>query len=108
MPRGLGHGLLGPAVPDEEIDRLLARYYGDSLNPWIWGTGPSGQDQPWIGIYAYDILVKKLGTTISPGGVGDYELAKTRETLTIDGQSYPVTFTALVPTRIINKGIRRR
>ena len=92
----IGHGLLGPAVPDEEIARLLAKYYGESLNIWMRESDSSDQAQPWmIGIYAYDILVKKLGAVISPGGVGDYELAKARETLTIDGQSYEVIFTVL-------------
>lgn len=88
-----GNHLLGPAVPDEEIYNLISRYYGDSLNPWIWGTGPSGQDMPLIGIYAYDIIVNDLGGVLSPGGIGDYQLTSRQETLQIDWQSYPVTFT---------------
>ncbi len=88
-----GSHLLGPAVPDEEIQNLISRYYGDSLYVWIWGTDPSGQDQPWIGIYAYDIIVDDLGGNVSPGGIGDYQLTLRQETLQIDWQSYPVTFT---------------
>lgn len=89
----VGNHLLGPAVPDAEIYNLLSRYYGDSLNLWIWGTGPSGQDMPLIGIYAYDIIVKDLGGNVSPGGMGDYQLTSRQETLQIDWHSYPVTFT---------------
>lgn len=88
-----GNHLLGPAVPDEEINNLISRYYGDSLNIWIWGTGPSGQDMPLIGIYAYDIIVKDLGGVVSPGGIGDYQLNSRQETLQIDWHSYPVRFT---------------
>jgi hypothetical protein len=90
----IGNHLLGPGVPDEEINNLIAKYYGDSLNIWIRETNSSGQDEPWlIGIYAYDIIVKDLGGMISPGGVGDYQLTARQETLNIDGQSYPVKFT---------------
>lgn len=90
----IGHHLLGPAVPDEEIYNLISRYYGDSLNVWVRETNPSGKDEPWlIGIYAYDIITKDLGGVISPGGVGDYQLTTRQETLKIDGQSYPVNFT---------------
>lgn len=92
----IGPGLLGPAVPDEEIASLVAKYYGESLMIWMRETDSSGQFKPWgISIYAYDILAKKLGAAISPGGVGDYELDKASETLTIDGQTYEVTFTVL-------------
>jgi hypothetical protein len=88
-----GNQLLGPAVPDEEINRLLSRYYGDSVYVWIWGTSPSGQDIPMIGIYAYDIMVYFLGYDPGPGGIGDYELTSRQETLQIDFHSYPVRFT---------------
>ena len=89
----LGNHLLGPAVPDEDIYNLISRYYGDSLNIWIWRKGPSGQDMPLIGIYAYDIIVNDLGGVVSPGGIGDYQLTSRQETLQIDWQSYRVTFT---------------
>jgi hypothetical protein len=88
-----GNHLLGPAVPDEEIYNLISKYYGDSLNIWIWGNSPSGQDIPLIGIYAYDIIVKNLGGDVSPGGIGDYQLTSRQETLQIDWHSYPVRFT---------------
>lgn len=90
----IGNHLLGPGVPDEEVNNLIAKYYGDSLNIWIRENDPSGQFEPWlIGIYANDIIVKDLGGVISPGGMGDYQLSARQETLRIDGQSYPVKFT---------------
>ena len=39
----IGPSLLGPAVPDEEIAKLLARYYGKSLSIFMGEPDPSGQ-----------------------------------------------------------------
>ena len=92
----IGSGLLGPAVPDEEVASLLAKYYGQSLCVFLEDPDPTGPVEHFsLGIYAYDILVDTLGASISLGGIGDYELSKASETLTIDGQDYEVTFTVL-------------
>jgi hypothetical protein len=93
-PPQVGYNLLGPAVPDEDIQNLVDRYYGDSLNVSFGESNASGQYNPWlIGIYGYDIITKNLGGVVSPGGIGDYKLTQRKETLLIDGQSYPLTFT---------------
>ncbi len=92
----IGGDLLGPAVPDEEIVSLLARYYGESLTVFMKEPDSPDQVKPWmIGIYARDILVDKLGATINYGGIGEYELTQAGETLMIEGRAYEVAFMVL-------------
>lgn len=92
----IGDDILGPAVPDEEIAKLLARYYGESLTVFMKEPDTSDQIKPWgISIYARDILVDKLGATINYGGIGDYELTQAAETVIIEGQPFEVIFTVL-------------
>ena len=87
------HNLLGPAVPDEEVVSLLSKYYGQSLWVQLTEPGANGKPSPWvINVIAYDILVN-LGASVSPGGMGAYQVTTRQETLHIDFQSYPVRFT---------------
>ncbi len=88
------HGLLGPAVPDEEINRLLSKYYGGSLWVWLSNTGANSlEEPPVINIIAYDILVNDLGGWVGQPGGADYQYTSRQETLNIDWQSYPVKIT---------------
>lgn len=90
----IGHGLLGPRVPDEAVAGLVTKYYGDGLVVYLGKTDAYGHFQSGsIGIYAYDIIVNDLGGWVGQPGGGDYQYTSRQETLPIDFQSYPVKIT---------------
>ena len=93
----LNDNRLGPRVPREEIDALLAKYYGDRLQVTIHEGGSFGEYHPTllIKVFAYDIIVNMLNGTYSPGGMGDYDLTHRNETFLIDGQTYAIKITEM-------------